>query len=310
MVDFHGTPVALSAKSNASSGVSKQVSISPTGAVVLSPYKYIDLRDYGFSESASAATNTTAFTTALTAAQSAKVSIFLADGDYAIDNTVVTRVAHGSQISIFSNPGRGARLNKTTSDGNGLFQVGTATPTGYTALLRFSNISFNGIAGNSAFAFRGYDMARCMFDNCQFTASLIGLDLKGGIGNSFYKCNIDGNTVGLNVKKYTGGYDGWPNLNTFDQCQIINNTEWGIDFDDGRMLIARACDIEGNGTSGNASTGGVRSGASAGSQGGLVSPGFQALSCWFEANAGNSAVQWAAGKTTLKEQSNLTGTNW
>uniref|UniRef100_UPI002618F49B hypothetical protein n=1 Tax=uncultured Rhizobium sp. TaxID=155567 RepID=UPI002618F49B len=252
--------------------------------------------------SATAAGNASGFALAYAIARLAGAALMLPNGVMNCDQISVPYYSFGTQVSIFANPGRKTVLKKATADGNGLFQLSEPTAAGYTALLRFSNITFEGYAGNSAFAFRGYDLARCFFDNCQFNKALIGLDLKGGIGNSFFKCTVDGNVVGVNCKRYVGGYDGWPNLNSFDQCQIINNTSWAVDFDDGMVLGLHASDIEGNGTPGNLNTGGCRQGANIGSKDGIVAPGIVVTgNSWFEANAGRAAFQSSSGVAKVRD---------
>jgi hypothetical protein len=286
----------------ATSGVSTLMGVDGSGGLVNTPAKVIDLRDYGLSTSASAATNTAAFAEALTAAQTARVGLFVAEGDYPCDSTTIARTTQNTQVSIFANPGGRARFIKDSADGQGLFQLSTATPSGYMALQRFSNIVFQGFAGDSPFSLRGYDLARCLFDNCQFNGALTGLDLKGGIGNSFFACTMDGNAIGVSAKKYTGGYDGWPNLNSFTECRIINNTSWGVDFNDGLLLALKTCDVEGNGTNGDANTGGVSVGNAIGSKDGITAPGLVATDgCWFEGNSGNAAVRWESGQNTVRD---------
>ena len=291
----------LAGKSAASAGISDLYAKTAGGALVRTPSKLIDLRDYGLSTAASAATNSAAVSAALTAAAAAKANLFLAEGEYACDLIQYANPGDPSQVSIFANPGKMARLVKDSADGNGLFQLSNAATTGFMAHLRFSNIVFEGYAGDSPFAFRAYDMVRTLFDNCQFLNADIGLDLLGGIGNNFIGCDFDGNETGVKIDSYVG-YAGFPNLNRFSNCRMTDNSLWGVDFDNGRLLVIDTCNIEGNGTSGNASTGGLRVGANVGSENvGLVSPGLIATNTWFENNDGNASVQWASGENTLRD---------
>jgi len=268
------------------------------GRDVLTPTKVLDLRDYGLKTSASAAVNTAAFTAALADAQAQKLGMFLAEGDYPVNQIIIPRVAQGQQVSIFANPGTRANLIKNSADGNGLFQLATSTTTGYTALLRFSNLGFQGFAGDSPFAFRAYDMVRCMFDFCQFNNANLGVDLQGGIGNSFFKCQIGSNVVGVNAKHYSSLIAGYPNLNRFIDCQIVDNTHLGVDFDDGRVLALIGCDIEGNGTAGNSAYGGVHVGANIGSEDPTnpkLAQGLIVSDSWCEANAGGFSIECNSG---------------
>ena len=174
----------------ATAGVAYGVGIDADFDFVLSPPKVIDAGNHGMGASATAAGNASGFALAYAIARLAGAALMLPNGVMNCDQISVPYYSFGTQVSIFANPGRKTVLKKATADGNGLFQLSEPTAAGYTALLRFSNITFEGYAGNSAFAFRGYDLARCFFDNCQFNKALIGLDLKGGIGNSFFKCTV------------------------------------------------------------------------------------------------------------------------
>jgi hypothetical protein len=78
---------------------------------------------------------------------------------------------------------------------------------------------------------------------------------------------------------------------------MVDNTLWGVYFDDGRMLTISNSDIEGNGTSGNNATGGLYVGVNTGKESGegFVSTAVSVEECWFEANSGISAVQFNSG---------------
>ena len=77
-----------------------------------------------------------------------------------------------------------------------------------------------------------------------------------------------------------------PNLVRIRDSLIEGNANWGIDYDQGSHLILESCDIEGNGTSGNSSTGAVHIGASLGGETGFAV--VRIVGCWLEANSGQS----------------------
>jgi hypothetical protein len=315
MVDIQGATLKsytayLAERTASSDGISMLPGLNGAGsAVVSTPTKFIDARDYGLSSAASAATNTTAITTALAAASTAQASLFLPGGDFNLNKIQIDYAVLASQVSIFSNPGRACRLIKSSADGEGLIQIGDTDSAGYIARLRFSNIEFRGYAGNSPFIMQTYDIARCMFDFCQFIGSNgAGIKMNGGIGNKFYGCQFQSNLIGADIDSYVG-YAGEPNINTFDGCQFVDNTQWGLDFDNGRMLIVTNSDIEGNGTNGDNTTGGLRIGANVGSFDALEGQGLIARGNWFEANAGRAALSFASGINVWEDCNFIANTN-
>lgn len=80
----------------------------------------------------------------------------------------------------------------------------------------------------------------------------------------------------------------------------MDNTTWGIWFNDGRVLNIDSCDIENNGTTGVGVSGGVFVGAGIGSEGNLINTmGLNISNSWFEANKGNASVQMSSGKNSI-----------
>jgi hypothetical protein len=110
---------------------------------------------------------------------------------------------------------------------------------------------------------------------------------------------------GLQVEKFSspaGG--GWPNIIRLSGCEVVDNTEYGIYFDHGRMLVLNDVEVEGNGSTLAAANGGVYIGANVGSEVSVTdtnSIGLVAKGCWFEANKGVADVCLNGGINSVSD---------
>jgi hypothetical protein len=82
------------------------------------------------------------------------------------------------------------------------------------------------------------------------------------------------------------------NLITLDHCRIVGNRAHGVDFSGGSQFVMRGCDLEQNGSRGDAGSGAFRSGTD-------LSDGFglsriELYENWFEFNSGISIDMRAA----------------
>jgi hypothetical protein len=78
-----------------------------------------------------------------------------------------------------------------------------------------------------------------------------------------------------------------PNLNTLQNCVAVFNTTRGVHFEGGWGLYMDACDIESNGTHGNAATGGVYIKTDKV----FSTTGLVMSHCWVEGQTGGSHVE-------------------
>nr|WP_256257689.1 MULTISPECIES: hypothetical protein [unclassified Paenibacillus] len=189
------------------------------------------------------------------------------------------------------------------ADGEPLFILGDPSSINFTADLTIENIAFEGVTGNTPAVFRSYDMVRSTIDSCLFRNGSIGFESLGGISNRFVNCIFEFAEIGLKFDKFVSNAGGgYPNLNILEKCIMAGNTKWGIWFDNGRVLTCNDCDIEGNGTLNDATTGGVYVGPNIGSEGSTPNSIATILnSCWFEANQGKSSLVFEDGKNYVND---------
>jgi hypothetical protein len=260
----------------------------------------INVKDFG-AMGDGVTNDTVAIQSALDAAILQKRSVFFPAGNYMTDTINVPN----NWLNQFDIVGEGMTntvLQKLTADGGDLFVLGSATQTTFLAGLKMSNLTFRGIIGNTGSAVKAYDCVRSSFSSCIMSDSIIGFNLLGGISLHLTDIITSDNQIGLNLDHFSSNAGGgWPNLIVCDHCMFVDNSKWGVNFVKGRMLKLNDCDIEGNGTSGDATTGAV-SVSGVGSEGDLVnSIGLMANGCWFEANKGDASVVLSSGNNSLNE---------
>jgi hypothetical protein len=125
-----------------------------------------------------------------------------------------------------------------------------------------------------------------------------GIEFKGVIAGSLTRCRAIENATGFRWISSVGSvaYGGgeFPtNLNSMTDCLAMGNTYRGIDYNGGLgFSLNGLIDVESNGASGNAATGGIYIGAT------HLTPGAQGLIqngvLWLEANAGGFQLKFAA----------------
>lgn len=112
------------------------------------------------------------------------------------------------------------------------------------------------------------------------TGARLGEVLIGSIDHCYFDLNQVGvagvvdNSIGSNFVR-------------FNDCTMNSNAQWGITWTGASMLMLDACDVEGNGTLNDATTGAVKfTGAWPVSEVGLL-----LHQCWIEGTSGNAAIQ-------------------
>lgn len=148
------------------------------------------------------------------------------------------------------------------------------------------------------------DLVHSSFEDCYFTDSLWGADVRGGICVTFSDCYAYWNAqVGFRVWRATGANipnSGYPNVISFENSSAKENGQVGIYFDDGRALSVRGGDFEGNGKNtvqaSNVSCGlyiGLLTGSENGTTNGPGGSSFHSFAAlvdgaWFEQNGNNN----------------------
>ena len=116
---------------------------------------------------------------------------------------------------------------------------------------------------------------------------------------------FDNANRGLSIDKFTSAAGGgWPNAIRIYGGEIVDNAEYGIWFDNGRMLLVDGPDIEGNGTILAAANGGIYIGPNVGAEVSVTDPvsiGLVARSCWFEANKGIADLVLNSGLNSVSD---------
>jgi hypothetical protein len=251
------------------------------------------------------ADDTTPIQTAINAGQANIRSIYFPSGLYICQPLTYPSTAYAAQISLLgANPQETIIRKKSGAATAPLLTIGSAAATNFTAGLRVENITFDGLSTSATTdAVKHYDLVRSKFESCTFKNANNTYYGLGGIYVTFHDCTFDSGNTGARFEKFTslaGG--GWPNGITFENSFLINNPTWGLWFDDGRLVTLDQCEVEGNGTAGNSTTGGIRIGANIGLEGGGATPnsiGLRARDTWCEANAGAASVVLLGGKNAI-----------
>ena len=280
----------------------------PTGRWVRVAYyegKPLSVRWYG-AKGDGTTDDTSALQATINQCQALIRSVYVPAGTYITQPLTYASTAYAAQVAIIGeNSNETIIKKKSGASTDPLLTIGSASATNFTAELRVENITFDGLAkASTTDGIKAYDLVRSSFTSCIFVNSGINFYGLGGIYITFRDCTFDAGNTGARFEKFTslaGG--GWPNGISFENCFLINNSSWGLWFEDGRLVTLDQCEIEGNGTSGNSSTGGVRIGTNIGGEGGGATPnsiGLRARDLWCEANAGAASVVLLGGKNTIE----------
>lgn len=249
--------------------------------------------------------DTTAVQNAINAGISYQISIRVPAGTYIVQPLTYPSVGYSSQISIYGDDQSESILKKKSGASTApVLTIGSASATNFTSGVTVEKLTFDGLSKTaSTDAVKTYDIVRTVFNRCIFKNAGGGFTGLGGIYVTFNDCSFDACNIGCTFDKFTslaGG--GWPNGITLNSCLLLNNSTWGIWFDSGRLLTLNQCEIEGNGTNGVNTTGGVRIGANIGQEVIAYVPtstGARIRDCWCEANAGAASIVLLGGKNIV-----------
>lgn len=253
---------------------------------------------------ATATINDTAITAALAYIASTGNNVIVPPGVYKCNPFSVFNTSYASQ-GVFVGTDRERCVFKRVATGTDAFvTIGSSAATLFASGLGMSNITIDGGATTNGPAFRGYDIVRSSYESCHFKGGSIACELLGGISVSFTACLFAEAKTGVKIDKFTSSAGGgWPNAISFNGGEIVDNSEWGLWFDGGRLVTLNSIDVEGNGTTpGSSSHGGIYVGPNIGLEVAVndtVSPGLVLNSCWMEANRGIADVIVNSGITTI-----------
>lgn len=238
-------------------------------------------------------------------------SVRVPPGVYLCDPFTLDVTPYASQGFFYGDDQKRCVFKRKGTGSNSFVQFGSDDNTSFQATFPMRFMSIDGGAKTNGPAFTAYDLVRAKLFGVGFAGGTTACRLFGGISISFHGAIFEGANRGLEVLNYvsspgttapSGG--GWPNLIKVYGGEIVDNAEWGVFFNGGRMLSLDSVDVEGNGTSSGAAQGGVYVGPNVGlevSTTATFSKGLIAKNCWFEANKGTADVALDSGINTLQD---------
>lgn len=270
------------------------------GAGAGSTNNLLSVLDYGAIGNG-VADDTTAIQNCINACFSTGKNMLVPAGTYLVTALTMNSDTYANHFSLFGEGRNKTIIRKYATSSATLLTIGDSTPAIFQANITIEGITFDGLNTTSAVAVRTYDMVRSSFKDCTFMRANVGFAFNGGVANQFYNCMFDACNYGVFLQ-WVSGMVSQPNETLFNGCQFVNNPLWGLYFTHGALVVLDACEIEGNGTSGNSSTGGIYAGSLETLAPSLVnSQGIIAQGCWFEANAGRASCSFADGRNTVRD---------
>lgn len=232
-------------------------------------------------------------------------------GVYLTDPFVMEILPYARQGFFIGSDSKRCVFKRIGTGSSSFIQLGSPVQTSFQANFPMRFIGIDGGAKTNGPAFTGYDLVRAKIYGVSFTGGATACRLLGGISVSFYGATFEAANRGLEVLNYvttagqvspSGG--GWPNLIKVYGGEVVDNSEWGVFFNGGRMLHLDGVDIEGNGTTLDARQGGVYVGPNIGLEVSTTvdfSKGLIVKNCWFEANKGTADIALDSGINTIDD---------
>lgn len=232
-------------------------------------------------------------------------------GVYLTDPFIMEILPYARQGFFIGSDSKRCVFKRVGTGSSPFIQLGSPVQTSFQANFPMRFIGIDGGAKTNGPAFTGYDLVRAKIYGVTFTGGTTACRMYGGISVSFYGATFESANRGLEVLNYvtiagqtspSGG--GWPNLIKVYGGEVVDNSEWGVFFNGGRMLHLDGVDIEGNGTTLGASQGGVYVGPNIGLEVSTTvtfSKGLIVKNCWFEANKGTADIALDSGINTIED---------
>lgn len=225
-------------------------------------------------------------------------------GIYLVSATLACgKITSSKQVRIYGDGGALTQIKATAAVTGAVLKISDLSlMPGYSGSVWISDLAIVGAGiATTGFGFKATDMVHSHLERIFVSGCGVGFDMEGGISNDLSECFAYGNGIGFNIHSWaSGGFSGHPNIHNLLNCKAKDNPTWGIQLDGGRMLNVLNADIEGNGTLGNAATGGVRVGANVNAESPSTDgPGLTMRDSWIEANAGGAAIVFESGVNVL-----------
>lgn len=264
----------------------------------------VSLKDFG-AVGDGVADDSAAITAAVSYMASSGKHVYVPPGTYLTDPFSINTQLYTGQASFYGDDRERTVFKRRTNAVGPFVVLGSPAGTSFQSGVGFDSITIDGGVTTNGPALEGYDVVRTTFTNCRFVGGSDAVRLFGGISLTFRDCLAESALRGLKITKFTslaGG--GWPNLIRWIGGEIVDNAEWGVYFDDGRSLIFRDTDIEGNGTTLGAAQGGLYVGPNIGTE--VIATDSFSLSvvlsgCWLEGNKGIADVHLVSGTASISD---------
>lgn len=273
--------------------------VAPSGGGAGASGNLLSVLDYG--ATGDGVTNdTTAIQNCINDCFSTGKNMLVPAGTYLVTALTMSSDTYAQHFSIFGEGRNKTIIRKYATSSAVLLTIGDSTPAIFQANVTIEGITFDGLNTTTAATVRSYDMVRSSFKDCTFYRGAIAYESYGAVANQFYNCTFDGASYGVKLL-WVAGLTSSPNETLFNGCQLINNTLWGLYFEHGALCVLDSCEIEGNGTAGNSSTGGVYVASLEVLAPSLTnSMGVIAQNCWCEGNAGRASFYFVDGRNTVE----------
>ena len=263
----------------------------------------ISVKDFG-AVGDGVANDTAAITAAVAYMESTGSPVYVPPGTYLTDPFQTDSQTYVLQAFFFGDEYANTIIRRRGTGAGAFVTIGDPLATSFQANIVCSNITFDGGVSTNGPCFVTYDMVRSVFTNVDFKGGSIAYHSQGGIANTFHHCFFRAAVRGFVAEAFVapGSFSpaggGWPNIIRLNDCHAVDNTQWGVWFNDGRMLIVESCQIESNGTTLAAAQGGVYVGPDIGTEVSVNDPesiGVVVNNCWLEANLGVANVHLTSG---------------
>lgn len=263
----------------------------------------VSVKDFG-ALGDGATDDTAAFLSAIASVKVTGAALHLPAGTYRISSTLAAgRIFSNQQLRIFGDGSDLTKLQATASLTGPVLEVGAESVAGYSGSVWLQDFAISGAGiGVTARGLRLWGVVHADFTRLFATGCDVGFENRGGIDVDFEGCFAYRNAVGFNVDRWIIGSDtSWPNITNLLRCEVKDNTQWGVRFDNGRMLNIMDSDIETNGTVSDLGTGGIYVGPGVNNETpGVDGQGLVIERTWLEANAGLSTIVYESGVNTIK----------
>lgn len=278
---------------------------TPVTTVSLKLKERVTIKDFGAVGNDSF-DNTTAFSDAIEWMIANGRKVIINEGSFVTNPFQVFATTYDKQVGFIGMDKNRSIIKRLDNGSSPFVMFGSPTQTLFCVTNPLRNLSVNGGANTNGDTVVVYDLVRSTIDDVNFSGGTTALRLYGGISVRIKNFTLGSAKVGFKATKYAsqvgGAGGGWPNLITLSGGELVDNTQWGAYFNDGRMLRIRDCDIEGNGSSGFAG-GGVYVGAGVGDEvepGNMLSIAANLDNVWFESNVGTADFIQDGGYNRLK----------